>query len=98
MLFSVDPICCFHKLALKKKDEGNEAFKQKDYAKAIGCYTDAIQLTDENAHLYYSNRSAAFVEMKEFDLALRDAQKCIDLEPTWPKVGSLVLGFVIISS
>lgn len=42
--------------ALEYKDKGNNLFKNKDYAKAIECFTNAIQ-EDPNDHIFYSNRS-----------------------------------------
>jgi len=33
----------------------------------------------------YSNRSAAYMELKNWDKALPDAEKCIELDPNFPK-------------
>ncbi|CAN0902269.1 Translocon at the outer membrane of chloroplasts 64 [Linum grandiflorum] len=44
------------------KEKGNQAFKDKQWKKAIGFYTEAIKLNDRNA-TYYSNRAAAYLEI-----------------------------------
>lgn len=67
---------------LKKK--GNEYLKNKDFDKAIEYYTEAIKLNDKN-HVFYSNRSAAYLSKGWSDSALKDADKCIEIKPDWPK-------------
>ncbi|KAK6127746.1 hypothetical protein DH2020_038522 [Rehmannia glutinosa] len=44
------------------KEKGNQAFKDKQWQRAIGFYTEAIKLNSSNA-TYYSNRAAAYLEM-----------------------------------
>ncbi len=73
-------------IAKKKREEGNTAFKAGNYEKAIECYTAAIQLTSEEAHLCYGNRSAAYLSSEHYGLAIADAEKCIDMKPDWSKV------------
>jgi hypothetical protein len=70
--------------AEKAKDAGNEALKAKDYAGAVKHYTEAIK-ADPNSHTYYSNRSAAFASMNKPQDALADADKCINMEPTFAR-------------
>jgi stress-induced-phosphoprotein 1 len=66
------------------KDLGNQEFKAKNYAKAIEFYTLAI---DENPtdHTIYGNRSASFHNLKKYNEALVDAEKCIEVKPDWSK-------------
>jgi len=66
------------------KEEGNEAFKNKDYLTAYGHFSTAIALDSEN-ELFYSNRSGAAVHLGKFVEAIKDAQKCIELNPEWAK-------------
>jgi tetratricopeptide (TPR) repeat protein len=47
--------------------QGNSAFKEKQWQKAINLYTEAIKLNDKVA-TYYSNRAAAFLELARYDL------------------------------
>lgn len=37
------------------KDKGNQAFKEKDYQKAIDFFTEAIDI-DSSDHIIFSNR------------------------------------------
>ena len=47
-------------------------------------YTKAIEL-DKNNHTLYSNRSAAYLQSDNLELALADAEECIKLDKTWAK-------------
>lgn len=47
-------------------------------------FTQAIALQPEN-HILYSNRSAAYASKKEWDNALQDADKTIQIKPDWAK-------------
>lgn len=47
-------------------------------------FTQAIALQPEN-HILYSNRSAAHASKKDWDSALKDADKTIEIKPDWPK-------------
>lgn len=69
---------------------GNRSFEEGDYRKAIRLYTRAIERDSGNAALY-SNRSACYVQaakqmgMDTRSMALRDADKVIELRPDWFK-------------
>lgn len=54
------------------------------FAPCRGNFTQAIALEPEN-HILYSNRSAAYASKKEWDNALDDAQKTVDIKPDWAK-------------
>lgn len=45
--------------------QGNQAFKDKQWQKAIGFYTEAIKLYGSNA-TYFSNRAAAYLELGRY--------------------------------
>ncbi|XP_022134717.1 outer envelope protein 64, chloroplastic [Momordica charantia] len=66
-------------LAEIAKEKGNQAYKDKQWEKAIGCYTEAIKLNSRNA-TYYSNRAAAYLELGRFHQAEADCTKAIDLD------------------
>ena len=68
----------------KFKTLGNEAFKSKDYKKAVRHFSNAISWDPSN-HVYFSNRSASCIYCGKFKQALRDALKCVQLKPRWPK-------------
>jgi len=68
----------------ESKALGNEQFKAKNYEKAIEFYTKAIEETP-NDHSIYGNRSASHYNLKSFDAASTDADKCIELKDDWAK-------------
>jgi len=76
--------------AERKKAEGNEAYKNKEYADAARLYTQAIELQPLAAP-YYSNRSACHMMLGRYRPALDDAQKAVKLDPNfvkgWQRVG-----------
>ena len=71
--------------ANKLKVQGNEALSHSNYWAAVQCYTQALELDPDNAALY-SNRSVAYARHNKFAEALDDAEKAIELNPTWAKV------------
>lgn len=66
------------------KQKGNSALEEGRYEEAIKHYTEAIGL-DENNHVLYSNRSAAFAKAGKYKQALEDAEKTVNLKPDWGK-------------
>jgi tetratricopeptide (TPR) repeat protein len=65
------------------KQQGNDAFKAGKYNNALDLYSKAIAV-EESAALY-SNRSATHLKLKDAAAALKDADKCIELDPQWHK-------------
>ncbi|KEY68445.1 hypothetical protein S7711_01219 [Stachybotrys chartarum IBT 7711] len=63
---------------------GNKAIADKNFDDAIDKFTQAIAIQPEN-HILYSNRSAAYASKKEWDSALQDAEKTIQIKPDWAK-------------
>ena len=68
------------------KKAGNEAFATKNYQEAIKHYNEAIRLDPDNA-VFYSNRSACFASMQEWQKALEDALLCVS------KDGNFIKGY-----
>lgn len=66
------------------KDKGNDAFSAGNYTDAVNFYTKAIEI-DSGNHVLYSNRSAAYAKAGKYDEALKDANKVLDINPTWVK-------------
>ena len=54
------------------------------FEQAVQSYTEAIELDGKN-HVFYSNRSAAYMNLGKKDEALKDAKKCTSLNPGWWK-------------
>ena len=71
-------------LADELKDQGNQAFQAGDIQTAINFFTQAIDLDPDN-HVYYSNRAAAYMKADSKSKALHDAEKCVELAPSWSK-------------
>ncbi|TAQ87478.1 hypothetical protein B7494_g4203 [Chlorociboria aeruginascens] len=71
-------------MAAELKDLGNKAIAAKDFDEAIAKFTEAIEIEPTN-HILYSNRSAAYASKKEYENALKDADKVVELKPDWAK-------------
>ncbi|GME72882.1 unnamed protein product [Ambrosiozyma monospora] len=69
------------------KLQGNKAMAQKDFDTAIAKYTEAIKLVPTNA-VFYSNRAAAYSSLRKHELALQDAIKATEVQPTYAKAWS----------
>ncbi len=67
---------------------GNAAFKAGDYTKAIEHYSEAIKL-DPTAHTYWSNRSASYAGLNDWENAANDAAECIKADKNFVKGTSL---------
>eukprot|EP01084_Bolivina_argentea_P216230 367394_1 len=66
------------------KDIGNNLLKRRKFNDAINKYTDAINLDPSNA-IYFSNRAAAYTELKNYHQAIKDAQMASTLDPIYVK-------------
>lgn len=66
------------------KTTGTEAFKAKDFEKAIEFFKKAIELTPED-HTLYGNTSAAYLNANNPEEALNYSEKCIEVKPDWSK-------------
>jgi tetratricopeptide (TPR) repeat protein len=64
------------KQATEWKDKGNAEFKAGNHAKAIEFYTYATEL-DPNNPVFFTNRSNAYYQIKDFEKSARDARKAI---------------------
>ena len=61
-----------------KKLKGNEEFKKKNYAAAVGLYTEGIQL-DQSQNALYSNLGLSYMNLIEPEKAKMDFSKAIEL-------------------
>ncbi|CAD6577012.1 MAG: Hsp90 cochaperone [Tremellales sp. Tagirdzhanova-0007] len=66
------------------KAEANKAFSSKDYVGATKLYSEAIALDPAN-HVLFSNRSASKAGQRDWQGALEDAEKCIEILPSFSK-------------
>ncbi|XP_041464740.1 sperm-associated antigen 1-like isoform X2 [Lytechinus variegatus] len=67
-------------VANREKDKGNEAFRASDYQEAILYYTRSLSVVPSAPA--YNNRSLARIKVGEFDGAIEDCTKVLQLEPT----------------
>ncbi|KAG0276742.1 Hsp90 cochaperone [Linnemannia exigua] len=66
------------------KAQGNKAFLAKDYPTAIDHFSKAIELDPTN-HVLFSNRSACYASQKNYEKALEDGEKTVELKADWSK-------------
>merc|ERR1719502_1289110 len=66
------------------RQEGNELFKQGKFPDAIAKYSEAMKRNPKD-HVPYSNRAACYQKLMEWQLALKDAETCLSMEPTFIK-------------
>ncbi|KAG4107925.1 heat shock protein STI-like protein [Neocallimastix lanati (nom. inval.)] len=71
-------------MADELKAKGNKAFAEKKYEEAIDYFTQAINIDSSN-HVFFSNRSASYASLGNFQKALEDAEQTIKLKSDWPK-------------
>ena len=81
-------------IGIQLKEQGNTFFRQKKFADAIQCYSEAIRLDQQNPQ-FYLNRAKCHKELKDFQACLEDAQKAIQLDPAYIK-GHAVCGEALV--
>lgn len=70
--------------ALEHKSKGNTHFAKREYKEAIEAYTAAIA-SDASDATFYSNRSACYNSLKQYEDALEDGYLAKYLRPDWSK-------------
>lgn len=64
--------------ALKEKEQGNAAYKSKNFTKAIQHYQKAIEI-DPSEITFYSNLAAVHFEKKEYEECVKVCEKAVDV-------------------
>jgi len=67
-----------------EREKGNEFFKQDKYPEAVKHYTEAIKRNPSDPKVY-SNRAACYTKLGALPEGLKDANKCIELDPKFVK-------------
>ncbi|XP_071730782.1 hsp70-Hsp90 organizing protein 1-like [Rutidosis leptorrhynchoides] len=71
-------------LAEKEREKGNEYFKEQKYPDAIRHYTEALRRNPKDPKAY-SNRAACYTKLGAMPEGLKDAEKCIEIDPKFSK-------------
>jgi tetratricopeptide (TPR) repeat protein len=71
-------------LETEERSRGNECFKVGDYEGAVKSYTRCLGINSRSG-VAFSNRSMAYLKLKEFLHAEKDASSAIDIDPTHVK-------------
>ncbi|KAI5064201.1 hypothetical protein GOP47_0020871 [Adiantum capillus-veneris] len=69
-------------IADKERELGNECFKAQKYPEAVKHYSEAIKRNPNDVKVY-SNRAACYTKLGAPTEALKDADKCIELDKTF---------------
>jgi stress-induced-phosphoprotein 1 len=64
--------------------KGNEYFAAGNFPDAVKEYSEGIRRDPNNKNIY-SNRCAAYIKLMELNFALKDADKCLELDPKFVK-------------
>ncbi len=68
------------KKAIKLKDQGNDAFKQKNFEDAEKIYSEALQMNLDSRPLW-TNRAVCRNSMKKHEDALADCLDALSIDP-----------------
>lgn len=66
------------------KERGNRCFQNRDFERAVVEFSAAL-MHDSGDHRLYSNRSAAYAQLRDYNAALVDAQHSVTLCPSYSK-------------
>lgn len=66
------------------KDEGNAALAAGRMAEAVHHYSTALSHIPDNA-IVLSNRALAYIKLENYGLAMQDAGRAVEADPSYPK-------------
>ncbi|CAG5124054.1 unnamed protein product, partial [Candidula unifasciata] len=70
------------------REQGNGHFKQGKYDDALCCYNQALEastLKDSDKAVIYKNKAACYLKLGQYQMAVEDATRSLDLVPNDPK-------------
>jgi stress-induced-phosphoprotein 1 len=68
----------------EERELGNKLFKEQKYPEALAHYSEAVK-RNPGDHRAYSNRSACYTKLAAWAEGLKDAERCLELEPGFSK-------------
>ncbi|PIN25382.1 Molecular co-chaperone STI1 [Handroanthus impetiginosus] len=71
-------------IADEEREKGNQYFKEQKYPEAVKHYTEAIKRNPKDPKAY-SNRAACYTKVGAMPEGLKDAEKCMELDPTFSR-------------
>ncbi|KAH0739996.1 hypothetical protein KY290_033039 [Solanum tuberosum] len=71
-------------VAEEEREKGNRFFKEQKYPEAVSRYTESLRRNPKDPRTY-SNRAACYTKLGALPEGLKDAEKCIELDPTFAK-------------
>ncbi|KAH0644154.1 hypothetical protein KY284_032038 [Solanum tuberosum] len=71
-------------VADEEREKGNQFFKEQKYPEAVSRYTESLRRNPKDPRTY-SNRAACYTKLGALPEGLKDAEKCIELDPTFAK-------------
>ncbi|PJF16756.1 hypothetical protein PSACC_03451 [Paramicrosporidium saccamoebae] len=82
--FSLGEIMTTNEQVEQLKVAGNTAFSAGKYAESIEQFSAALDMDPTN-HILWSNRSASYASLRNYEAALTDAERAVSLKQDWPK-------------
>ena len=73
---------------LQLKKEGNEAFAEGDWDKALSLYTEAIKLTESDSAdkaVLYKNKAAVYLKLSDYQAVIQNCTSSLEITPNDPK-------------
>lgn len=69
------------------KNKGNQQMQAKNYRMAVESYTAALKIlpSGPTSHVYFSNRAAALLSLKQYHDAIDDSERSLALKPHYGK-------------
>ena len=80
----------------EEREKGNEQHRLGNFAKAVEFYEEAVKRNPKDAR-NFGNRSSALMKLGSFPEALKDVDKCLELDPTYMKAWARYSFFLLFS-